>query len=167
MFHQSTNADERLAHCRHWLARLVVCFNLGAHELLRGPLRPRRQDRKAHNAPGRYPQADKVGSPLPCNAACDASSAARSDNRAANQSASVPRLQSFPNVLYELRSCSSTWELSATILQCTDAWAARTTRRPATLQLCVRCTSRQHDRRLQQLHRDRELSVALPARAAF
>src|ERR1043165_3122549 len=95
MLHKVTNTDERVTRIQRRHIRMIVCFNLGAHEHLRGLPLPPRRDRKAHNELRRCLQVDKAESLLQCSEAYDDDSAARSDNPAVNQSVSAPRLQSF------------------------------------------------------------------------
>src|SRR6185369_1992312 len=96
MLHEATNTDQRVAQVwRRQVRRLIVCFNSGAHEHLRGlPQLPRR-DRKAHNELRRCLQVDKAESLPRCNEAYDDDSAARSDIPAANPSVAGQLLQSF------------------------------------------------------------------------
>src|SRR5512132_1024176 len=105
MFYEATNADERLAHlCRQrWL---MVCFNLSAHELLRGPPPLPQRDRKAHSVLEHCLRAGKAECILQCNAACGADSAERSDNPAANQWVLARRLRSFRAVPFAQPACS-------------------------------------------------------------
>src|ERR1041384_4901509 len=102
MLYEITNADERIAHVgrQRWLG-LCIYFNVGAHELLRGPPPLRQPDRKVHNVPGHYRRVGKAECIPRCNAACDADNAVRSDNPAASQSVLARRLRSFPAVPFE------------------------------------------------------------------
>src|SRR6185369_8756971 len=123
VFDQTSNFDQRVARlCRRdRQIRLTICFNLDAHEHLRGRPQPRPQDRKARNAPARCRPVDKAESPRPCNEACDADNVARSDSRAADQSVAAPRLRSSPAAPCASPACSSVLAQNVASLLCTDA----------------------------------------------